>query len=81
MSKSLYTQITALPENSWPRQYAENAAAAGMTPIPMRTIPDPDFRLFAYHQQRTEVHQGMVCLPLDEFVRIAKRNASKIEAR
>lgn len=52
-----------------------------MTPIPMRTIPDPDFRLFAYHQQRTEVHQGMVCLPLDEFVRIAKRNASKIEAR
>jgi hypothetical protein len=82
MSKTIYTQITALPENSWPRQFAERAVAAGMQLIPMRDIPERDFRLFANNQLRTEVHSGMICLPIEEFLRIARStrtNAHQLE--
>lgn len=82
MSNPIYTLIKALPESSWTRQYAERAVAAGMQPIPMRDIPERDFRLFANKQLRTEVHAGMVCLPLDEFLRIARStrtNAHQLE--
>lgn len=82
MNTILYSHITALPENSWTRQYAERAVANGLEPIAMRDIPERDFRRYANNQMRTEVREGMVCIPLDEFVRIAyitKSNANLLK--
>jgi hypothetical protein len=82
MNHTLYAHITALPENSWTRHFAERAVANGFQPVAMRNIPEREFRRFANNQQRTVVHENLVCIPLEEFVRIAhitRSNASMLD--
>lgn len=82
MNNNFFAHITALPENSWTRHFAEKAVADGMAPIAMRDIPERDFSRFARNQRRTCIHNGYVSLPVDEFVRIAhitKSNASLLD--
>ena len=57
--------------SQWMRTLAEQSLANNAEPVPMRAIPDRQWPLFALNQKATTIHNGMICLPLEEFVRIA----------
>lgn len=67
-------------DNIHPRllQIAKYHLASGNKPIPLRYIPEEDFRFFAINQRRTVIHEGKVALEISEFLRIAAAIQSNV---
>ena len=71
MTNAIAMNIKHLPADSWQRKYAELALAKGQRYIAMCDIPDRWWDRFATEQRRTITVGSRICLPLDEFVRVA----------
>lgn len=71
MGTNIVSLISNLPAGTWQRLYAEHSLANNMQPVAMRDIPDQWYTRFARNQRKTCTYNGILSLPLFEFVRVA----------